>query len=333
MTQIATKTRIEPLLNVSDMSVRFSTPRGAITAVDSVNLQLGRGQVLGLIGESGSGKSVTMRALMRLLPARRTTISGDITVVGKDVLKLGKRELASYRGGTAAMIFQEPGLAFDPVFTIGHQIAETVVRHKGCSMREARNRALEMLDLVRIPSASTRLGNYPHEMSGGMRQRAMIALALSCSPDLLLADEPTTALDATVQIQVILLLRELQKELGMATIFVTHDVGVAAEMSDMIAVMYAGRIIETGTAQEVLKSPRHPYTRGLLNSTIHGAANGARVHAIPGMPPDLANMPAGCAFAPRCSEAQAKCRAAIPTLTSLGAGRQVACIQMESQFA
>lgn len=333
MTQIAEQPKPEPLLDVAEMSVRFSTPRGGITAVDGVNLRLGRGQVLGLIGESGSGKSVTMRALMRLLPPARTQISGRIEVAGKDVLALGKRDLAAYRGGTAAMIFQEPGLAFDPVFTIGHQIAETVVRHKGCSMRDARKRALEMLDLVRIPSASTRLGNYPHEMSGGMRQRAMIALALSCSPDLLLADEPTTALDATVQIQVILLLRELQKELGMATIFVTHDVGVAAEMSDTVAVMYAGRIIETGKAADVLKSPRHPYTRGLLSSTIHGASHGLRVQAIPGMPPDLANMPAGCAFAPRCGDAQATCRTAMPALMSLGAQRQAACLQIGNEFA
>ena len=319
----------EPLLSVRDLTVGFRTDRGPITALDRISFDLGRGEVLGLIGESGSGKSVTMRALLRILPPGRTTISGSISMEGRDVLSLKGRDLAGYRGRSVALIFQEPMLAFDPVFTIGRQIAETVVRHKGCSWNTAYARALEMLELVRIPSAKSRLDNYPHEMSGGMRQRAMIALALACSPKLLLADEPTTALDATVQIQVILLLRELQKELGMATIFVTHDVGVAAEISDRVAVMYAGRIVETGSASAVLKSPAHPYARGLLSSTIHGAMAGERVEAIPGMPPDLANMPAGCAFGPRCASAIDECRTAIPALSVLGHGRSVACIRAE----
>ncbi|WP_180900287.1 ABC transporter ATP-binding protein [Martelella soudanensis] len=318
-----------PLLSVRDLTVQFPTERGMITTLDKISFNLGRGEVLGLIGESGSGKSVTMRALLRILPPRRTTMTGSITMEGKDVLSLKGNDLANYRGGSVAMIFQEPMLAFDPVFTIGRQIAETVVRHKGVSWDAAYARALDMLELVRIPSAKSRLDNYPHEMSGGMRQRAMIALALACSPKLLLADEPTTALDATVQIQVILLLRELQKELGMATIFVTHDVGVAAEISDQIAVMYAGRIIEAGTASEVLKSPAHPYTRGLLSSTIHGAMAGQRIEAIPGMPPDLANMPPGCAFSPRCPLASAACRAGIPPLGHIAGNRTVACIRVE----
>ena len=271
-----------PLLSVRDLTVSFRTPRGAITALDGVSFDLARGEVLGLIGESGSGKSVTLRSLLRILPEKRTATSGSIRLDGREVLEFGARDLARHRGGDVAMIFQEPMLAFDPVFTIGHQIAETVVRHKGVTWAQGRARALEVLDLVRIPSAKLRLDEYPHRLSGGMRQRAMIALALSCSPKILLADEPTTALDATVQIQVVLLLRELQRELGMATIFVTHDVGVAAEIADRVAVMYAGRIVETGTVVQVLKTPAHPYASGLLASTIHGAKRGDAITAIPG---------------------------------------------------
>jgi len=322
-----------PLLDVRDLTVRFRTERGTVTALDAVSLSLERGQVLGLIGESGSGKSVTMRALLRILPPRRAEVSGTITLDGRDVLALKGKDLDSFRGGEASMIFQEPALSLDPVFTIGHQIAEAVVHHKGVTWQVARARALEMLELVKVPSARSRLDNYPHEMSGGMRQRAMIALALSCSPRLLLADEPTTALDATVQIQVILLLRELQKELGMAIIFVTHDVGVAAEMSDRVAVMYGGRVIETGPASAVLKTPLHPYTDGLLSSTIHGGMSGQRIVAIPGMPPDLADMPPGCAFAPRCPRVVAACEQRRPLLSATAQDRQVACIRLAETAA
>lgn len=313
------------ILSAKDLTVQFKTDQGLITAVDKANINLEKGQVLGLLGESGSGKSVTLRSILRILPERKTNISGQITVAGKDVLSLRGRSLADYRGGDVAMIFQEPATAFDPVFTIGYQIAETVMRHKGVSRKDAMARSLEMLDLVKIPSAKSRLGNYPHEMSGGMRQRAMIALALSCSPKLLLADEPTTALDATVQIQIILLLRELQQELGMATIFVTHDVGVAAEISDQVIVMYGGRIVERGNASEVLKAPKHPYTNGLLSSTVHGVEPGNKIDAIPGMPPDLAAMPQGCAFGPRCKYFSPDCKAVIPELSSLSVTHAIAC--------
>jgi peptide/nickel transport system ATP-binding protein len=315
----------ETVLDAKDLTVRFKTDQGLITAVDNVDIHLEKGQVLGLLGESGSGKSVTLRSILRILPPHKTEISGQVTVGDKDVLSLRGKALADYRGGEVAMIFQEPATAFDPVFTIGHQIAETVVRHKGVSRKDANARALDMLELVKIPSAKSRLGNYPHEMSGGMRQRAMIALALSCSPKLLLADEPTTALDATVQIQVILLLRELQQELGMATIFVTHDVGVAAEISDQVIVMYGGRIVERGEASEVLRTPRHPYTNGLLSSTVHGVAPGSKIDAIPGMPPDLAAMPPGCAFGPRCKHVTTECTAAVPKLDLLTATHEIAC--------
>ena len=234
------------LVEIDSLNIRFTGER-TVHAVNDLSLSLGEGEVLGLLGESGSGKSVTLRALMRLLPKKRTQISGSVKVLGRDVLAMNDEELSDFRGQTVSMIFQEPALALDPVYTIGRQIAETVMRHEGKSEREGMARALEMLEVVRIPSAKRRLDAYPHEMSGGMRQRAMIALALSCKPKILLADEPTTALDATVQIQILLLLRELQREFGMSVIFVTHDIGVAIEICDRVAVMYAGQIVEQGT--------------------------------------------------------------------------------------
>src|SRR5712672_4100566 len=252
------------LVEIRNLNIRFTGER-TVHAVNDLSLVLGEGEVLGLLGESGSGKSVTLRALMRLLPKKRTQISGSVSVLGRDVLALNDEELSAFRGQTVSMIFQEPALALDPVYTIGRQIAESVIRHEGKSERDAMARALEMLEVVRIPSAKRRLEAYPHEMSGGMRQRAMIALALACKPKILLADEPTTALDATVQIQVLLLLRELQRELGMAVIFVTHNIGVAAEICDRVAVMYAGRVVETATMRDIVKTPAHPYTRGLLS--------------------------------------------------------------------
>ena len=233
--------------------------------------------------------------------------------------------LERYRGGTTAMIFQDPALALDPVYTIGQQIGEAVQRHQGGSRAEARARALQLLDQVKVPSPAARLNNYPHEMSGGMRQRAMIALALSCSPRLVLADEPTTALDATVQIQVLLIIRELQQRLGMSAIFVTHDLGVAAEVCDRIAVMYAGRIVETGRTEDVLLHPQHPYTQALLASTIHGSLRGTRIEGIRGAPPDLTRLPQGCAFRDRCSRARSECGGDVPVLQPVQGGHAVAC--------
>jgi peptide/nickel transport system ATP-binding protein len=316
--------RAENLAEVRDLSVTFTGER-PIHAVNGLSLDLAAGEVLGVLGESGSGKSVTLRALLRILP-RRARVGGSIRIAGRDVLALEGRALEDYRGGMVSMIFQEPMLAFDPVFTIGEQIAESVVRHTGADKAGARARALEMLEHVRIPSAKRRLDSYPHEMSGGMRQRAMIALALACGPKLLLADEPTTALDATVQIQILLLLRELQRELGMSVIFVTHDVGVACEVADRIAVMYAGRIVESGTARDVVKDPRHPYTAGLLASIVRGELRGKRIDAIAGSPPDLSALPAGCAFAARCRHALAECHTAPPAVRELAGGREVRCI-------
>jgi peptide/nickel transport system ATP-binding protein len=318
----------EPLVRVEDLTVRFATRERVVHAVNGVNLALAPRETLGILGESGSGKSVTLRALLRLLPPRRAQVAGRITVAGEDVLAMDDARLGDYRGKTVSMIFQEPMLAFDPVFTIGEQIAESVRRHEGCDRASARRRALEMLDRVRIPSPERRLDAYPHEMSGGMRQRAMIALALACRPKLLLADEPTTALDATVQIQILLLLRELQREFGMAVIFVTHDIGVAVETSDRIAVMYAGRVVESGDVRAVVRAPRHPYTAGLLRSRAHGALKGQRLEAIPGAPPDLARLPEGCAFAPRCRLAVEACAAGTPEPQAVGPGHTVRCLRV-----
>jgi peptide/nickel transport system ATP-binding protein len=314
-----------PLVAVRDLCVSFGQGASRIAAVNGISFEVGVGEVLGLIGESGCGKSVTMRALMRLHPPAKTTLSGQMQVDGQDLQSLSGQALRRYRGGTAAMIFQDPGLALDPVFTIGQQIEEAVRWHTACSRTEARARALELLSMVKIPSPAERLGNYPHEMSGGMRQRAMIALAIACHPKLLLADEPTTALDATVQIQVLLIFRELQQRLGMSAIFVTHDLGVAAEICDRVAVMYAGRIVEIGTVSQILKHPQHPYTQALLASTLHGNMRGTRIQGIGGAPPNLADLPAGCAFRPRCPRAQDRCAQSVPLLTPAGQGQQAAC--------
>jgi peptide/nickel transport system ATP-binding protein len=317
------------IVEMRDVHVRFRGER-TVHALNGVDITLKQGEVLGLLGESGSGKSVTLRALMRMLPPKRSEITGTIRVGDKDVVAMNDVELENLRGGIVSMIFQEPMLALDPVYTIGDQIAEAVVRHKSVSWADGRKRALEMLEGVRIPSAKRRLENFPHEMSGGMRQRAMIALALSCGPKVLLADEPTTALDATVQIQILLLLRELQREMGMAVIFVTHDIGVAVEISDRIAVMYGGRIVETGTLRDVVKSPTHPYTRGLLSSTVIGGVRGKKLDTIPGAPPRLDRLPQGCAFAPRCKLVQPVCREGEIPDVPLAPGRSVRCVMAGS---
>src|SRR5262252_7973217 len=313
------------LAEVHDLTVRFVSRETTVHAVNGVSFQVQPGEVLCILGESGSGKSVTLRALMRLLPPRLTRIEGEVRIEGRDVLAMPSRDLRDLRGGLVAMIFQEPMTALDPVYTVGQQIGETVRRHTGCDKAAARARALELLELVRIPSAERRLDAYPHELSGGLRQRAMIAMALSCNPQLLLADEPTTALDATVQVQVLILLRRLQRELGMGMIFVTHDLGVAAEIADTVAVMYAGRIVEEGPVADVLAAPLHPYTKGLLASTVHGQSRDHDIDAIPGSPPDLRVAPTGCAFAPRCSRRSAPCVTEIPEPRFLAPGRMAAC--------
>jgi peptide/nickel transport system ATP-binding protein len=316
-----------PLLEVQDLSVRFVSREATLTAVNGATFSLRAGEVLCLLGESGSGKSVTLRALMRLLP-KQAEVAGRVELGGQDVLALHGKALGAFRGGVVSMVFQEPMTALDPVYTIGQHLVEMIRRHKGGTRAEARARAIELLDLVKIPSAARRLDAYPHELSGGLRQRAMIAIALCCGPRLLLADEPTTALDATVQIQVLILLRRLQQELGMGTIFVTHDLGVAAEIADRVAVMYAGRVIEEGPVADVLRAPAHPYTAGLLASTVHDQAPDQDIAAIPGSPPDLRRLPPGCSFAPRCSLATEACRQAFPGPVYPAPGRMARCLRV-----
>jgi peptide/nickel transport system ATP-binding protein len=318
-------TEIAPMIDIRNLSVTFRQNRKSVKAVNGVNLTVRPGEVVALLGESGSGKSVTMRSLLRLHPPG-TLIEGSIGVAGKDVMGLSKRALADLRGATVSMVFQEPRLALDPVYTLGHQIAETVLRHEKASRVEARSRALALFQKVRIPSPERRLDNYPHEMSGGMLQRAMIAMAIACNPKVLLADEPTTALDATVQIQILLLIRELQREYGLSVIFVTHDIGVAAEVADRIAVMYAGRIVEEGKVADIIREPRHPYTKGLLGARVELAQGRDRLVTIPGSPPDLSNLPPGCAFAPRCDKASSACREAVPGLVGQDGAGHVACL-------
>ena len=321
------------LVTVDDLTVKFVSREATVHAVSGVSFTLEKGEVLGILCESGSGKSVTLRAMMRLLPPKKTLLSGRIEIANRDVMGLKDQELSQLRGATVAMIFQEPMTALDPVFTIGQQIVEAIVQHEGLSRSEAAVRALQLLDMVQIPSAKRRFDAYPHQLSGGLRQRAMIAIALSCRPALLLADEPTTALDATVQIQILLLLRSLQQELGMAMIFVTHDLGVAVEVSHQIAVMYGGRFVESGAVADVVRQPRHPYTEGLMGSTVHEVEKGARLTPIRGSPPNLAALPPGCSFAPRCPYVIAECERALPDLREIASVGQyphaTRCIQPE----
>ena len=319
---------VEVMVKLHDLRVTFKAPGKLIRAVNGVDLVVHAGEVVALIGESGSGKSVTLRSIMRLHPPRTTAVEGTLEVAGQDVLAMSPKALSALRGDQVAMIFQEPLLALDPVYTVGSQIVETIRRHQKVSPAEARRRALALFEKVRIPSPERRLDAYAHEMSGGMRQRAMIALALSCSPRVLLADEPTTALDATVQIQILLLLRELQRELGLSIIFVTHDIGAAVEVADRIAVMYAGRIVEQGPAAQLLTQPRHPYTISLLQSRSHGAMQkGQRLQTIAGAPPDLSRLPPGCAFAERCAHAIDQCRSTQPAERDIGPSHTVRCLR------
>jgi peptide/nickel transport system ATP-binding protein len=311
------------LLDVRRLAVRFRSRDGVVAAVQEVSFTLSPGATLSILGESGSGKTMTLRALMRLLPPN-AELSGQVIFENSDIATLDEATLRAIRGPKIAMIFQDPMAALDPVYTIGSQISEVIIAHEGVSRAAARVRAKELLDIVQIPSAQRRLDAYPHELSGGLRQRAMIALALSCRPKLLLADEPTTALDATVQIQVLLLIRELQRALGMAVILVTHDMGVACEIADDVAVMYAGRFVEMASIADMVASPQHPYTQGLRASTVQAASRGTPLRPILGAPPDLSQLPSGCAFAPRCDQRLEICDAIVPTMTEVGA-RRVRC--------
>ncbi len=299
----------EPLLKVRDLSVVFRTREGSAQAVNKVDLDLVRGQTLAILGESGSGKSVTAQAIMGILDMPPADItSGTIKFRGKDLLTMPEKERRLYRGQRIAMVFQDALSALNPVYTVGEQIGELFQVHRGMSRKDAKKKAIEMMDRVRIPGAAARVGDYPHQFSGGMRQRIMIAMAISLEPDIIIADEPTTALDVTVQAQIMELLAEMRRETGSGLILITHDLGVVAETADVISVMYAGRTVEHGPAVDVFANPAHPYTVGLLESMPRLTGAGDRLYAIPGLPPSLLNIPPGCPFAARCPRAEEICR-------------------------
>jgi peptide/nickel transport system ATP-binding protein len=291
----------DAFLSVRDLYVHFATEDGVVKAVDGLSFDLQRGQTLGIVGESGSGKSVTNLTVLGLHNPKTTTIGGEIILDGQELTGASNRALERLRGNKMAMIFQDPLTALSPYYTVGRQIAEPYVKHMGASKREGRARAIEMLEKVGIPQPRTRVDDYPHQFSGGMRQRAMIAMALVCNPELLIADEPTTALDVTVQAQILDLLRDLQQEFGSAIILITHDLGVVSNIADDLLVMYAGRAVERGSVREVITEPQHPYTWGLLSSMPRLTSDvDAELSPIPGAPPSLLNPPSGCAFHPRC---------------------------------
>jgi peptide/nickel transport system ATP-binding protein/peptide/nickel transport system permease protein len=314
-------------LVVRDLCVEFQTTGGTLKALDHVNLEVGAGEVLGIVGESGSGKTVTAMSIMRLLQSPPGLItSGSVTYEGTDLLGLSMDEMREVRGAEIAMVFQNPMTSLDPVYTIGNSLREALRNHRSMSKSAANRRAVELLDLVGIPSAEKRLNEYPHNFSGGMRQRAMIAMALAGDPRLLIADEPTTALDVTIQAQILDLLNSLREELGMSMILVTHDLGVVAEICDRVSVMYAGHVVETAPIDELFASPKHPYTAGLLAAVPSTASTDRRLPSLPGSVPQLAAMPSGCRFAPRCTYATDECRAAVPEPTVVY-GHTVRCIR------
>lgn len=318
-----------PLLSIEDLDLRFASDRGELHALHGVSLTVGEGEIVGLVGESGCGKSITAAAVMGLLPMPPARIAGGrIVYKGQDLLTLSDRAMRRIRGPEIAMIFQEPMTALNPVFTIGSQMSDVLCRHQRLSRRAARLKAIDWLNRVGIADAGARIDAYPHQLSGGMRQRVMIAMALSCRPRLLIADEPTTALDVTIQAQVLELMRTLVREEGVAMLLITHDLGVVAETCDRVHVMYCGRVVEQATTRALFAAPRHPYTRGLLECLprIDGAAVGGRLPTIPGTVPELSKLPPGCAFAPRCPRVQADCEQAPPPVRALQADHLAACL-------
>ena len=317
-----------PLLEVEDLMTHFFTRDGVVRAVDGVSFSIAPGETLALVGESGCGKSVTSLSIMRLIASPGRIVGGAIRFQGRDLLGLTEPEMRKVRGNDISMVFQEPMTSLNPVLTVGRQIAETLVLHRGLGRKDAMARAVDMLRLVRIPEPARRAAEYPHQMSGGMRQRVMIAMALACDPKLLIADEPTTALDVTIQAQILDLMRELQAKTGAAILLITHDLGVVAEMAQRVVVMYAGRKVEEAPVEELFARPRHPYTRGLMNSMPRlsaGHAGRKRLQEIPGMVPSLREPIAGCAFATRCAYAVGLCHGDAPALELKAKGHHVAC--------
>ncbi len=316
----------EPLLSVRNLRTYFYTDEGVVKAVDGLSYDLRRGETLGIVGESGSGKSVHALSIMRLVPSPPGKIvDGQVLFEGQDLLQLSEEQMRHIRGNRIAMIFQEPMTSLNPVLTVGEQIAEAVMVHQGLDRRAAWERAVEMLDRVKIPSARERARDYPHQFSGGMRQRVMIAMALSCNPAVLIADEPTTALDVTIQAQILDLMRELQREFGTAIILITHNLGVVAEMCDRVVVMYAGKPVERTDVVRIFKAPKHPYTWGLLHSVPKLYERAERLIPIEGQPPSLIDLPPGCAFAPRCPFAMEVCTTADPPELSVGPDHVARC--------
>jgi oligopeptide/dipeptide ABC transporter ATP-binding protein len=317
-----------PLLEVKNLSTVFDTEAGVIQAVDDVGLGLEKGKVLGLVGESGCGKSITALSILRLVP-EPGKITGEIFFEGKDLLKLPESQMRHIRGNNIALIPQDPMTALNPVYTIGQQIMEAIQLHQNVGRAQARHRAIEVLERVSFPDAKNRIDDYPHQFSGGMRQRVLIAMALSCEPKLLIADEPTTALDVTVQAQILDLLRSIQQEQGMSLLLITHDLGVIAEMAHSVAVMYAGSIVEQATVSDLFYHPQHPYTRALLNCLPK--PNAARLEAIEGQPPNLIDLPDECRFADRCPLVEPRCLQALPPLEEKRPGQYARCVVVESE--
>ncbi|MDH3239164.1 MAG: ABC transporter ATP-binding protein [Alphaproteobacteria bacterium] len=317
----------KPVLDVRDLAVTFPSEDGPLHAVAGISYRIEAGRTLGVVGESGCGKSMTALAILGLVPPPGRISGGTVRVGDLEVTALAEDQLAAIRGERVSMVFQEPMTALNPVMTVGEQIAEAWTLHREGSAAEARAAALHMIERVRIPDPRRRFDDYPHHMSGGMRQRAMIAMALACEPDLLIADEPTTALDVTIQAQIIELMMEMQAELGMAIQFISHNLGVVSEIADDVAVMYAGRIVEMGTAAQIFAAPRHPYTSALMETIPRLGARVGRLPAIPGAVPDLRALPLGCPFSDRCPLADTGCRAALPPLADQGGGHLAACFK------
>jgi oligopeptide/dipeptide ABC transporter ATP-binding protein len=317
----------EPVLKVTDLETKFHTRDGAVHAVNGVSFDIAEGELLGVVGESGSGKSVTMMSLMGLLPSPPAEVTGgEVLFQGRDVRAMDKREMRRLRGGEIGFVFQDPMTSLNPVFTVGFQLMEPLREHMGLSKREARVRAAELLALVGIPTPKDRLNDYPHQFSGGMRQRVMIAIALACDPKVLIADEPTTALDVTIQAQILELVKELREKLGMAIVWITHDLGVVAGIADRVMVMYGGLVVEHATVVELFSNPQHPYTRALMQTlpAISGERS-EKLRSISGQPPTLNATPTSCPFAPRCGHAHARCRKENPVISQRGPGHDVAC--------
>ena len=318
--------RGRPVLEVSDLATEFHTPDGVVHAVNGVSFTLHEGEFLGVVGESGSGKSVTMMSLLRLIPMPPGEIvSGSAMFEGEDLLSLEDSELRHVRGAKIGFIFQDPMTSLNPVLTVGHQITESVRVHKGATAKEAEDRALELLELVGIPDGRQRLKAYPHELSGGMRQRVMIAIALACSPKVIIADEPTTALDVTIQAQIIELVKDLGEQLGTAVIWITHDLGVVAGLADRVLVMYGGQIVEEATVRELYGQPGHPYTQALLQSVPRLDQKGQDLYSIKGQPPNLYSAPTACSFAPRCPHTFDRCLDEVPMLDLIAHEHKAAC--------